>query len=191
MKKVLVAVCAAASFGLSACADTPATDAGTVTPGPAASADPSVPAQSSPAPSSTSAGEVAQALRFTATTVDGQTFDAATLAGKPAVLWFWAAWCPRCRADAGDVRDLAQQYSDRVGVVGVAGLGSGAAAMTDFAADHRLDAFPQLADDDGKVWQRFKVPSQHYYIVLDRTGTVVHSGPLTVAKLKEKVDGLL
>lgn len=29
-------------------------------------------------------------LDFTGTTLDGGTFDAATLAGTPVVLWFWA-----------------------------------------------------------------------------------------------------
>jgi thiol-disulfide isomerase/thioredoxin len=43
---------------------------------------------------------VPQTLAFTAHTVGGKRFDAASLAGKPVVLWFWAAWCPRRRAAA-------------------------------------------------------------------------------------------
>jgi thiol-disulfide isomerase/thioredoxin len=36
----------------------------------------------------------AQLLRFDAKTVDGKDFSGQSLAGKPAVLWFWAPWCP-------------------------------------------------------------------------------------------------
>jgi thiol-disulfide isomerase/thioredoxin len=59
---------------------------------------------------------VAKTLSFTATTVDGRRFDAATLAGKPVVWWFWAAWCPRCQAAAGDVAEVARDYTGRVHV---------------------------------------------------------------------------
>lgn len=187
MKKVLAAVCATASLALAACTDAPKTPADPMSNNAAASS--AAPASATASPSAT--GETPQALRFTATAVDGSTFDAAVLAGRPAVLWFWAAWCPRCRGDAAEVRDLQQQYAGRVGVVGVAGLGSGATAMKKFVADYRLDGFPQLADDAGMVWKRFKVPSQHYYVVLDSSGKVAHAGPLTVAQLKQKVDGLL
>ncbi|GAA1403425.1 redoxin domain-containing protein [Catellatospora coxensis] len=188
MKKVLAAVCAAASLALAACSDAPEPAAD---PPPSSGSVTTSASPASPAPDPGGTGETPQTLRFTATTVDGKTFDAAALAGKPAVLWFWAAWCPRCRGDAAEIRDLQQQYAGKAGVVGVAGLGSGAAAMKDFVADYRLDGFPQLADDAGKVWQRFEVPSQHYYVILDSSGKVAHSGPLTVAQLKQKVDGLL
>ncbi|GIF75987.1 hypothetical protein Asi02nite_55050 [Asanoa siamensis] len=73
----------------------------------------------------TTAGPVPQTLTFTTRTVDGKQFDAATLAGKPVVLWFWAAWCPRCRAAADDVAGIDKDFTDRVHVVGVAGLNSG------------------------------------------------------------------
>ena len=43
---------------------------------------------------------VPEQLRFTAETVDGKEFSGASLAGKPALLWFWAPWCPNCQAEA-------------------------------------------------------------------------------------------
>ncbi len=45
-----------------------------------------------PAPGAGSAQEATAAgpLAFTGTTLDGSTLDAATLAGTPVVLWFWA-----------------------------------------------------------------------------------------------------
>ena len=35
---------------------------------------------------------IEDALAFSATTVDGTTFDAGELAGQDVLLWFWAPW---------------------------------------------------------------------------------------------------
>jgi thiol-disulfide isomerase/thioredoxin len=149
----------------------------------------------SPAPSGSgtppaSTAPVAETLRFTSTTVDGKRFDAAALAGKPAVLWFWAAWCSRCRAAAPHVAAVQADYSQKVNMVGVAGLGSGKDNMADFVDDTGIDHFPHLADDAGAVWQRFGVTSQEYFVLLDKAGKVVHQGPLTRDDLRSRVSDL-
>ncbi len=68
-------------------------------------------------------GKVAD-LDFTGTTVDGSPFDGSSLEGKPAVLWFWAPWCPTCRAQSVNVSRLAEKYDGELAVVGVGGLDS-------------------------------------------------------------------
>jgi thiol-disulfide isomerase/thioredoxin len=60
---------------------------------------------------------------FTGDTLEGSSFDGAQLAGKPAVLWFWAPWCPTCRAQAPAVSRLAERYEGDVNVLSVGGLG--------------------------------------------------------------------
>jgi peroxiredoxin len=154
----------------------------------AASKAPASPAAATP--SSTAPAEAPKALRFTATTVDGRPFDAATLAGKPTVLWFWAAWCPRCRAAADDVAGVQRDFAGRVNVVGVAGLDSGADAMRQFVSDRQIGGFVNLADDEGEVWQRFGVTTQEYYVLLDKGGAVVHKGALTPDALRDRVTAL-
>ena len=62
--------------------------------------------------------------------------------------------------------------------------------MRRFARETGIDGFPNLADDDGQVWRRFKVTSQEHYVLLDSAGTVVHSGPLSQAELRKRVTGL-
>lgn len=141
-------------------------------------------------PSGTPTVAVPETLRFTARTVDGQPFDGATLAGKPAVFWFWAAWCPRCRAAADDVAAAHRDNASRVNFVGVAGLGSGEGAMRDFVRDRGIGGFPNLADDAGEVWRRFGVTSQEYFVILDSAGKVAHSGALSPADLRERVAAL-
>ncbi|MEH0936497.1 redoxin domain-containing protein [Micromonospora psammae] len=126
-------------------------------------------------------------LDFTARTLDDQPFAGSSLAGKPAVLWFWAAWCTRCRGVADEVAAVARDNAARVNLVGVAGLGSGADAMRRFARDTGIEGFPNLADDDGAVWRRFGVTSQEQYVLLDSAGKVVHSGPLSQDELRRRV----
>lgn len=67
---------AALGLAVAACGAPASTQAGPALPGGA-------PAVAAP-------GASAGQLGFTASTVDGASFDASTLAGKPAVLWFWA-----------------------------------------------------------------------------------------------------
>jgi cytochrome oxidase Cu insertion factor (SCO1/SenC/PrrC family) len=67
----VLALLAALTLGLSGCASATAPARGS---------------GSGPAQQASAAGS----LDFTASTLDGTTLDAATLAGKPVVLWFWA-----------------------------------------------------------------------------------------------------
>jgi thioredoxin 1 len=50
--------------------------------------------------------------------VTDQSFEAEVLNSEtPAIIDFWAEWCAPCRAIAPIVKDLADQYGDKVKVV--------------------------------------------------------------------------
>ena len=121
-------------------------------------------------------------LNFTVATLDGGTFDGRSLAGKPAVLWFWAPWCPTCAAEAPHVRQFADQYAGKITMVGVAGLDK-VANMHRFVDLTNVDNIPHLADEQGVVWRRFGVTAQSTYALLDASGTIVHRGYLDEADL--------
>jgi thiol-disulfide isomerase/thioredoxin len=131
-------------------------------------------------------GKVAD-LDFTGTTPDGSTFEGSSLAGKPAVLWFWAPWCPTCRAQIGNVSALAERYDGRVAVVGVGGLDT-AEAIEDLAA--RIPRVTHLVDDRGQVWQHFRVTAQSTYTVIDADGELIAEGYLDNAELNDLVSQL-
>src|ERR1700752_455372 len=59
-------------------------------------------------------------LQFTGTTITGAPFNGAGLQGKPAVLWFWAPFCPFCNAEAPGVSQVAAA-NPGVTFVGIAG----------------------------------------------------------------------
>ncbi|GAB1511469.1 redoxin domain-containing protein [Actinophytocola sp. KF-1] len=113
---------------------------------------------------------VPEQLRFTAKTVDGKDFSGESLAGKPAVLWFWAPWCPNCQAEAPTIAAAARSAGD-VAFVGVAAQDE-VAAMRDFVRKYDLGSFPHIADTDAAVWRRFGVTYQPAYAFISADGTV-------------------
>ena len=142
-------------------------------------------------------GEVAPAaasgdgidLDFTAETIAGKTFDPATTAGSPTVFWFWAPWCPTCRAQIDGVSALADTFGDDVNVIGVGALDD-QGAIADFAGDVSSNVV-NLNDPDGAVWRHFGVTTQSSYLVVDANGVAQASGYLDDAELSSLVSDLV
>ncbi|MBM0279148.1 redoxin family protein, partial [Micromonospora tarensis] len=132
---------------------------------------------------------VPDVLRFTGTTVGGAAFDAAQLAGKPVVLWFWAPWCATCASQAWTVAEVEPRYRDTVPIVGVAGLGE-RRAMKEFVTEFDLGATRQLDDQAGALWRRFKVTEQSIFVIIDRDGKIVHQGFLDGEALTARLAAL-
>ncbi len=128
-------------------------------------------------------GKVAD-LGFAGTTLDGEPFRGASLEGKPAVLWFWAPWCPTCRAQSGNVSALAEQYAGEVAVVGVGGL-DGRDAISEVAAD--IPHVTHLLDPEGDVWRHFRVNAQSTYEVISADGEIISEGYLDDTELNDLV----
>ncbi|WP_026268300.1 redoxin family protein [Micromonospora sp. CNB394] len=190
--RTAVRVTAAAVLALgaaTACAagPEPGTQAGAVAPASPSVASPSVASPSGP--TSASPAAVPAVLSFTGKTLDGTAFDAAALAGRPVVLWFWAPWCATCASQAWTVAEIAPAYRDTVAVVGVAGLGE-EKAMKSFVTEFDLGGTTQIDDRTGALWRRFEVAEQSTFIVLDRTGRVVHRGFLDGEALTRQVETL-
>lgn len=145
------------------------------------------PAPGADGPVATPAGSL---LDFTATTIDGETFEGASLAGRPAVLWFWAPWCPVCLGQAPGVREAVAQYADQVAIVGVAGLDT-AAAMPEFVRLAKVEGMPHLVDEAGDVWRRFEVTAQSTFVLIDADGEVTFRGRLGADEVPDRVAALL
>ncbi|MDG4783072.1 redoxin family protein [Micromonospora sp. WMMD961] len=137
----------------------------------------------------TAPAQVPDVLRFTGTTLTGAAFDAAQFAGKPVVLWFWAPWCATCASQAWTVAEIAPKYRDTVPIVGVAGLGE-QRAMKEFVTEFDLAGTIQVDDRKGVLWKRFKVTEQSIFVIVDRTGKVVHQGFLDGEALSARVAAL-
>ena len=125
---------------------------------------------------------------FAGTTLDGDPFEGTTLEGKPAVVWFWAPWCPTCRAQSSNLSRLAQEYDGQVAVVGVGGLDS-EGAIQEMAA--RIPYVTHLVDDQGEVWKHFRVTAQSTYTVIGADGEIKAEGYLDDAELNALVKQLV
>lgn len=142
-------------------------------------------------PGEESSASVPETLQFSAKTVEGKSFEAAELAGKPVVLWFWAPWCPICKAQSAETAKVAKTYAGQAHVVGVAGLDK-EAAMRDFVSVNKVGGFPQLSDEPGEIWKKFKIAQQSVYVILDKDGKQVFSGVLQRGEgLSDKVADLV
>jgi thiol-disulfide isomerase/thioredoxin len=133
---------------------------------------------------------VPKVLSFSAETLQGRRYEAAALAGRPAVLWFWAPWCATCAGQAASITEVAEQYGDRLGVLGVAGLGD-KKAMDEFVTDLEVGGVTHLNDKAGAVWRRFSVTEQSTYVLIDRDGRLVHRGWLDSVEFTERVAALV
>ncbi|MFC4857070.1 redoxin family protein [Actinophytocola glycyrrhizae] len=150
--------------------DQPAAGGSTPTSTPAtAPTTPGTPADDAPV-TTPPAPVVAEELRFTAKTVDGKEFSGESLAGKPAVLWFWAPWCPNCQAEAPTIAAAARSAGD-VEFVGVAAQDE-VPAMREFVQRYDLGSFTHIADTDAAVWKRFGVTYQPAYAFVSSDGKV-------------------
>ncbi|OLF08786.1 hypothetical protein BLA60_22530 [Actinophytocola xinjiangensis] len=133
-------------------------------------------------------GEVPELLRFQAKTIDGETFDGADLHGAPAMLWFWAPWCPTCQAEAPTIAEVAK--TEGVRFVGVAAQDE-VPAMREFVDRFGLGTFPHLADRDASIWKRFGVDYQPAYAFVSADGAVeVEKELLEPDELRQRVDAL-
>lgn len=126
-------------------------------------------------------------LNFTGTALGGERFEGTSLAGKPAVRWFWAPWCPTCRAQSVTVSELAEKYHGKVAVVGVGGMDS-REAIEQVAT--QIPYVKHLVDADGAIWKHFRVTAQSSYEVISADGEIIVEGYLDDDELVSVVDRL-
>ncbi|OHV03907.1 protein disulfide oxidoreductase [Mycobacterium talmoniae] len=140
-------------------------------------------------PASQGGTRASNQLQFTAKTLAGQPFSGESLRGRPAVLWFWAPWCPTCQREAPMVARVAAAHP-AVTFVGV-GAQDQLPALQEFVGKYHLDGFTELADTDATVWAKFGVTRQPAYAFVSRDGGVdVVKGSLPEADLTARVQAL-
>ena len=125
-------------------------------------------------------------LNFTGTTLSGGTFNGSSLAGKPAVLWFWTPWGPFCNQEAPSVAAV-PAANPAVTFVGVS-TRADTTAMQNFVSRYGLN-FTNINDADGSIWATFNVPWQPAYVFLrpDGSSSFVNN-PTSAMSQQELVD---
>ena len=119
----------------------------------------------------------APAPDFSLASLDGAKVEAASLAGRPVVLNFWATWCLPCRKEIPELQELAAE--SELQVVGIALDEEGATSVAPFVEKLGIDYLVLLGDQS--TFQRFNGYTIPYTLLLgaDREVLGIYRGPTT------------
>lgn len=131
-----------------------------------------------------------QAPAFEVVTLGGEAYSKESLKGQPALLVFWASWCPVCRRELPvlgqfyekerppQLRMLSIGFSDQRGNI-----------ERYIKAHPDAFVFPSAFDEDNWVAQAFKITATPSIVLLDAQGNIVlvhrGAGVLDNPKFKE------
>lgn len=120
--------------------------------------------------------------------LQGPPVTLADLKGKPALINFWASWCPPCREEAPEVARLSRSLHGRATVVGIDYTDREESARS-FLRRYGWK-FPVLADPNGVYGARYGFSSLPSTIVLDPEGKITATlrGPQSVASLRRALN---
>ena len=110
-------------------------------------------------------------------TLDGKPATlASAIAGRPALIEFWATWCSNCRDLEPTLAAAQAKFGAQVAFIGVAvSVNQSTERVRRYTEEHLL-GFTHLYDRRGNAVVAYDVPATSYIVVLDRTGTVVYTG---------------
>lgn len=122
---------------------------------------------------------VSAAPSFDLVTLAGKAYSKESLKGRPALLMFWAPWCPVCRKELPVLGRFYQQEMPAQLVVisiGFADMRGNVEAYV--KSNPGTFVFPTAYDEDNWVSQAFKVTATPTFILLDSGGNIlmVHRG---------------
>ncbi len=109
------------------------------------------------------------------------TYLAATpdLKGKPAIVEFWATWCPPCRASIPHLNELHKKFKDKgLAVVGI--TDEDKQTVTKFQKGVPMD-YSVAMDKGGKLSKDFGIRGIPHAFIVGKDGKIVWEGhPMTM-----------
>jgi len=120
----------------------------------------------------------------------GQPWSTASLAGRPAVIYFFAPWCGVCAASSPQLRWFDRWAGDEVQIVLVGLDWSAHEELKEYAAKHAL-TMPVLAGDP-RTGAAYRIRGYPTYYVIDSLGRIARRdvGFTTAAGLWLRTRGL-
>ena len=128
----------------------------------------------------------APAPAFSLADLDGEVVSTASLAGKPAVINFWATWCGPCRHEFPALNKIEAEGKARV--VAIALDTEGAEAVAPFVEEKGLEYTVLIGNQ--KVFTRYDGYAIPHTVVLDAEGKVfkVYRGVVQERTLQAAID---
>ena len=121
--------------------------------------------------------EGGEAKDFTLLDMNGNKVRLSELADdKPLLLYFWASWCKPCRLITPQVSTLAEEYKDRVTVIGinVGGVDS-PKDVKKYGKRHKI-TYPLFIDSDNQMIEAYSIHAIPTVILLDTDGNILFRG---------------
>lgn len=104
---------------------------------------------------------------FSGQTLAGENFDLAQLRGKPAIIYFWANWCPICRGMQGSIQSVAKAHPS----ISVAMQSGGRVEVGKYMQEQDFHV-PTLLDEEGEIAKRYGLRGVPAVFVLDPEGQI-------------------
>lgn len=127
---------------------------------------------------------------FTLAATSGRKTGLADLLGMPAVINFWASYCPPCRAEMPLLeRQAGARAGVRLALINEGDSAQGARSFLDSAGVHQ----PSLLDSDLSVGKAYRVSALPTTVFLHADGTIaaIHVGQLDEAVLAAELSTLV
>ncbi len=107
---------------------------------------------------------------FSLATLDGKTISSADLAGKPALIAFWAPWCSVCKTETGNFSWAQKLVGDRARVISIAAAYEQVSEVQQYVAERGVD-YPVLLGSEAQV-RDFRVGAFPTVYFLDAQGRI-------------------
>jgi peroxiredoxin len=111
---------------------------------------------------------------FTLPTLDGKTFNAASVRGKILFINIWATWCAPCREEMPSMERLYKQMKGLdFEMVGISIDKDGKKAVAPFVKELGI-TFPILMDPQSATSAKFNITGVPETFLVNRDGTILH-----------------
>ncbi len=110
---------------------------------------------------------------FTLSTLSGQKVNMTSYRGhQPALIFFWATWCPHCRTQLKDLYASQDSLKQKGLKVIVVNLQENPGNVRVYLQQNRMD-MEMFFDEDASVADRYEIVGIPTFFLVDRDGTVV------------------
>ncbi len=100
--------------------------------------------------------------------LDGKSFVLPDKPVQPMLVYFWASWCPMCRAQQGSIESLSQ---DNQNVITVAMQSGSSGAVQQYMREQGV-SYPVINDSEGQVSATWGVQAVPASFIIDTDGKI-------------------
>lgn len=101
------------------------------------------------------------------TYLDGRPFDSSVFDGKPIFINIWATWCSPCLGEMPHLNELAQEYADKITIVGLHSEGLTINAEGQFIPDEEKNQVALGVQKDGNFTYPLVNPDKTLLILMN------------------------